>query len=122
MGFRRRDTGAGRLLGQPRLQLTARRERAGFDQTVDTRPVGPGQQASFTRSCDELRALVLDDADLQIIGGLGPETSSDVLRIDDEYECGDEIIFTFTHSALMLDFDVSWTVIPSPPLVLTGID
>lgn len=84
--------------------------------------VGPGEQASFTRSCDDLRALVLDDADLQIIGGFGPETSSDVLRIDDEYECGDEIIFTFTHSDLMLDFRVSVDVIPSPGLVLIGVD
>lgn len=84
--------------------------------------VGPGEEAGFTRSCDDLRAVVLDDADLLILGGLGPETSSDVLRIDDEYECGDEIIFTFNHSDLMLDFDVSWTVIPSPPLVLLGVD
>ncbi len=84
--------------------------------------VGPGEEAGFSRSCDELRSLVLDDADLLILGGFGPETSSDVLRIDDEYECGDEIIFTFDHSDLMLDFDVSWTVIPSPGLLLTTID
>lgn len=84
--------------------------------------VGPAQQVSFTRSCDDLRSLILDDADLQIIGGLGPETSSDVLRIDDEYECGDEIIFTFTHSDLLLDFDVSWTVIPGMGLVLKAAD
>jgi hypothetical protein len=69
-----------------------------------------GQIGSFVRDCDDLQAIVVDDADLLVFGGLGPEANSDVLRIDDEFECGDQIVFEFTHSDVVLDFDVAATV------------
>lgn len=69
--------------------------------------IEPGGTATFIRDCDVLQAVVIDDADLLIIGGVGPETSSDILRMGEDFECGDEIIFTFTHGDLLLDFDVT---------------
>ncbi len=74
--------------------------------------ISAGNMSSFTRDCDDLQAIVIDDADLLVLGGLGPEANSEVLRIDDEYECGDEIVFTFTHSDAVLDFDVVATTHP----------
>ena len=70
--------------------------------------IEPGGTAMFIRDCDVLQAIVIDDADLLIFGGVGPETSSDVLRMGEDFECGDEIVFTFTHSDILLDFEVSY--------------
>ncbi len=66
----------------------------------------PGESFSFPPlDCDEVQALILQDADLRVIGGVGPETDSDILRMGDDFECGNEIVFTFSGGAL--DFDVS---------------
>ena len=70
----------------------------------------PGQTQRFSRSCDELQAIVIDDADLRVIGGVGPEANSDVLRDGDDFSCGSTIRFTFDHSAAILDFDVTTSV------------
>jgi len=70
--------------------------------------IEPGGMTTFIRNCDDLQAIVIDDADLRVLGGVGPETSSDVLRMGEDFECGDQIVFTFTHSDVLLDFDVSY--------------
>ena len=68
----------------------------------------PGESFSFPPfDCGDVEALILDDADLRIVGSVGPDTESDLLRMGDDFECGDEIVFTFTHSNLILDFDVA---------------
>ena len=72
--------------------------------------IGPGQTRTFTRSCDDLRAIMVSHAELQIIGGVGPEADSGVVREDEDFSCGDVITFTFTHSDLIVDFDVSSSV------------
>ena len=69
--------------------------------------IPPGGSRSFSEKCDDIQALILSDADLKLIGSIGPETDSGVLRIDDDYKCGDQIVFTFTHSVLIVDFDVT---------------
>ena len=66
-----------------------------------------GETATFTRSCDKLQAIVVDDADLLVLVGLGPEAGSDVLRDGDDFRCGDVIIFTFSHSQAVLDFHIT---------------
>ncbi|RME39187.1 MAG: hypothetical protein D6788_05990 [Planctomycetota bacterium] len=78
-----------------------------LDVTVD-----PGDTVNFTRNCDELQVIVIDDADLRIIGGIGPETSSDVLRDGSDFTCGSRIVFTFDHTDLITDFHVNATVTP----------
>ena len=70
--------------------------------------IGPGQMTTFLRDCDELQAIMIDDADLRIVGSVGPETDTDVLRMGEDFECGDTLVFTFTHSDAILDFDVSF--------------
>jgi len=71
--------------------------------------VAAGQTHRFSRSCDELQAIIIDDADLLVIGGIGPETSSDVLRDGEDFSCGSTVRFTFDHTAAILDFDVTTT-------------
>lgn len=67
----------------------------------------PGELFSFPPfDCDDLETLMIEDADLRIAIGISPETSTDVLRMGEDFECGDEIVFTFSGDA---DFGVSLT-------------
>jgi len=70
-----------------------------------------GNTESFSRPCDDLQAVIVDDADLQIIGEIGPEDKSDLIRDGDDFGCGDTIIFTFDHSEILVDFRVSVTTV-----------
>jgi hypothetical protein len=70
----------------------------------------PGQSVSFDRDCDELQAVVIDNAELVVIGQIGPEAGSEVQRDGSDFNCRDTVVFTFDHSALLLDFAVSVSV------------
>lgn len=72
--------------------------------------VPSGESNTFVRTCDDLQAIVIDDADLLILGDIGPETNSDVLRDGDDFSCGDTIVFTFDHSGILVDFDVTVSI------------
>ena len=74
-----------------------------------TYTVEAGETVTFSRSCDDLQAIIVSNADLQVLVGIGPATSSDVLR-DGDFSCGDTIVFTFDHSIVLIDFDVTVTV------------
>ncbi len=74
--------------------------------------VQAGETISITRSCDDLRAIILDDADLQIVGSVGPEANADILREGEDFSCGDTLVYTFTHTDVLLDFDVAVSVQP----------
>ena len=69
--------------------------------------IGAGEQITFSRDCDDLQAIIIDDADLLLIGQLGPEVKTDVLRDGDEFGCGDTITFTFEHSDALFDFSIT---------------
>jgi hypothetical protein len=74
----------------------------------DERSYSVGPEASITRqfSCDSVGALMVENAELQS-PILQPDTQSEVLRRGEDFECGGTIVFTFTHSAALVDFDVS---------------
>ncbi len=72
--------------------------------------IAAGATQTFTRDCDALQAMIIDDADLDVALGLGPETRTEVLRDGDDFGCGDIVTFTFDHSAQILDFDVTISV------------
>ncbi len=70
--------------------------------------VDGGRSFSLTPlDCGDVESLVLDRAELLVIGDLGPSTDSEILRIDEDFDCGDEIVFTFTGN--ILDLNVSTT-------------
>lgn len=87
----------------PKIVLTEFGEELDFT-------VPSGGSDTFVRACDDLQAIVIEDADLLIIGDIGPETSSGVLRDGDDFSCGDTIVFTFDHSGILLDFDVTESI------------
>jgi hypothetical protein len=72
-----------------------------------------GGQSAFSVPCDEFQAVIIADADLQWIAGVGPSAGTDVLRQGDDFDCGDVLRFTFDHSAAIVDFDVRIDVIRS---------
>ena len=71
--------------------------------------IGAGEQITFSRDCDDLQAIIIDDADLLLVGQLGPEVKTDVLRDGNEFGCGDTITFTFDHSDAIFDFSITVT-------------
>ena len=66
----------------------------------------PGTQTSFSRNCDDLQVILVGNAELEVLGPIGPEASSRTLRDGANFNCGDTIVFTFDHSDLLLDFEV----------------
>lgn len=83
----------------PEFLLTETGEQV--DMTVPA-----GETLSFTRDCDDLQAILIEDADVLLLGGLGPESNTDVLRDGDEFRCGDTIVFTFTQPSI-LDLNIA---------------
>ena len=70
------------------------------------RTVPAGMTSSFSRTCEELQAIIIDDANLQLILGWGPDAHSSLLLDGEHFHCGDTITFTFTYSELTMDFDI----------------
>lgn len=68
--------------------------------------VGPGQTVVRVFNCDAIGALMIETAELQS-PLIQPDTESGVWRLSEDFVCGDEIVFTFTHSDVLIDFDVS---------------
>jgi len=66
----------------------------------------PGEIVSFDEDCDDLQAITLD-AELRVLGAIGPTVATDVLRDGSDFYCGDTITYTFDHSDLIIDFQVT---------------
>lgn len=74
--------------------------------------LAPGQTQRFSRSCDDLKAMIIHDADLRVAGSIGPEAETNVLRTDGDFDCGDQIVFAFVHSPIITDFHITTQVLP----------
>lgn len=72
--------------------------------------LGPGDAQSFTRDCKNLQAVVIDDAELRVIGGIGPNASSNVLRDGSDFDCRSTITFAFEHTDVLIDFNIATDV------------
>lgn len=72
------------------------------------RSIAPGSSATFTRSCDDLQAIQITDAEVNL-GLSSPNVSSAVFRDGDDFFCGDTITFTFTANTLGTDLDVAFS-------------
>ena len=80
----------------------------GNQGTQATFNVPAGQSVDVTPiACPLIQAVKVLDATLQSGGSSQPHTHSDTFRQGPDYACGDRIIFTFTHSILLVDFSVA---------------
>jgi hypothetical protein len=55
---------------------------------------------TFSLPCDDLQALLVADADVDIFAGIGPSADLDVLRDGTDFNCGDTVTLTFTYTLL----------------------
>lgn len=69
----------------------------------------PGSTFTFSDSCDNLQAFIVNDAELQAALS-SPNRSTGVLRIDSDFSCGDRVVFTFTPGSLVLGTPTSLTI------------
>ena len=77
--------------------------------------LAPGESANFFRDCDDLQAIVIDDANLRVTGSIGPDADTSVLRDGSDFFCTDNIKFTFDHTSAITDFHITVEVIPRIP-------
>lgn len=80
-------------------------------ETVGTKyeaTIAPGGTEYFSRDCDELQAITIQEAKLVIVGDIGPSTDSPVYRDGTDFGCGDTLTFTFTQPALPTDITVTF--------------
>ena len=70
--------------------------------------ISAGQSTTLVVDCDDLRAIIIDKAELQSIGTPSDETN--VLRDGDDFDCGNTIVFTFDHSLNVFDFNIKVSV------------
>lgn len=73
------------------------------------RTVPADRTVTITRGCDDLQAIVIDDADLQLIGEIGPEADTDIFRDGTHFGCGSTIRFTFTHPLVPISLNIETT-------------
>ena len=73
------------------------------------RTLSPGESSEFTGDCDELESIFVDEAEL-LAPLLNLKEDTDVIVDGDNFSCGDTIVYTFTHSAIIVDFDISTSV------------
>ena len=73
--------------------------------------VPAGGVSTFLRSCDELQAIIIESADLRVIGDVGPNSETDVLRDGDDFGCGAILTFTFDHPDLPTSLDIKLNVL-----------
>lgn len=76
-----------------------------IDQTL-----AAGDSVTISRDCEDLQAIMVEDADLQLVGEIGPEADTDVLRDGDDFTCGDTIVYTFSHPAIPTSLDINTNV------------
>lgn len=72
--------------------------------------VDPDSTERFSRDCDELQALIIEEARVMIAGLPGPSDDTEVLRDGDDFGCGDTITFTFNYLPVPIALDISQNV------------
>lgn len=74
------------------------------------RTVAPGEMVTLVESCDDLQAIMIAEAELEVVGDSGPRNSTDILRDGDDFGCGDVIVYTFDHptppTSLSIETDI----------------
>jgi hypothetical protein len=71
--------------------------------------LAPGEAQSFSRPCEDLQAVFINDADMRIAPGISPEASTRVYREPDDFTCGNTLTFTFTAANLGTSLEISFS-------------
>lgn len=71
--------------------------------------IPPGGVESFSRPCEDLQAIFINDADMRIAPGVSPEANTRVYREPDDFTCGNTLTFTFTAANLGTALEISYS-------------
>ncbi|UCG32689.1 MAG: hypothetical protein JSU68_13610 [Phycisphaerales bacterium] len=72
--------------------------------------VDPDSTERVSRDCDELQALIIEEARVMIAGLPGPGDDTEVLRDGDDFSCGDTVTFTFEYLPVPIALNISQSV------------
>ena len=82
-------------------------EELGSEKREVTVPAGQ-TLSLLPQDCDNLQAIIIEDADLLLVAGVGPEEDTRVYRGDGEdFNCGDRLVFTFSHLDVVIPTDLN---------------
>jgi hypothetical protein len=71
--------------------------------------IAPNDVEQFSLDCDALQAIMIDKAELQVIGSIGPEDGTGVYRDGSDFNCRDTLVFTFDGQLLPPDLNISFS-------------
>jgi len=71
--------------------------------------LSPGGVESFSRPCEDLQAIFINDADMRVLPGVSPEARTRVYREPDDFRCGDTLGFTFTQNAIATSLNIAFS-------------
>lgn len=77
-----------------------------------------GESQTIIKDCNEIQAVYIDNAKLQT-GLLTPDDNTELIRDGTDFNCGDTITYTFSHTVILVDFSIS-TAITTPSFDQTG--
>ena len=69
--------------------------------------VPAGDTVTFTRSCNDLQAIFVDDANVRIAGVVTSDDDTNPIREGDDFICGSTITYTFVYSDLGLGMNIT---------------
>jgi hypothetical protein len=70
--------------------------------------IAPNDFEQFSLDCDGLQAVMIDNAELQVIGSIGPGDDTGVYRDGSDFNCRDTLVFTFDGQLLPPDLNISF--------------
>ncbi len=76
-----------------------------------TYTIAAGEAVTFFKDCEDLQAILIRKADLDLVGSVGPSASTDILRDGDDFGCGDIITYTFSHPDPPVSLEITENVI-----------
>lgn len=76
-----------------------------------TYTIAAGEAVTFLKDCEDLQAILIKEADLSLVGAIGPSASTDILRDGDDFGCGDIITYTFSHPDPPVSLEITENVI-----------
>ncbi len=69
----------------------------------------PRDVQQFSVNCDSLQAIMIDNAQLQVVGSIGPEDSTGVYRDGSDFNCRDTLVFSFDGQLLPPNLHISFS-------------
>jgi hypothetical protein len=69
-----------------------------------------GATRSFGRDCYDVQAIFIENAELVIVGDVGPSRDTRVYHDGTDFACGDTLVFSFTQPALPTELNIAFSI------------